>query len=145
MAGDAQREGLARTGPPHHQGDPLAALAQVADHRLLIGAGGRVGGQGIAHGLVGGHGRLLASPFGGGRDQPLFDPSSSGVDQRRSSSARSATTLTARSAKNRSASASSSVRPAPARPAPRATRTSGRAKVDAVAVSPSGPASRSNS
>ena len=67
------------------------------------------------------------------------------MDQRRSSRARSATTLTARSAKNRSASSSSSVRPAPARPAPRATRTSGRAKVDAVAVSPSGPASRSNS
>ena len=71
--------------------------------------------------------------------------SSSGVDQRRSSRVRSATTLTARSAKNRSTSASSSVRPAPARPAPRATRTSGRENVDAVAVSPSGPVSRSNS
>jgi hypothetical protein len=69
----------------------------------------------------------------------------SGVDQRRSSRARSATTLTARFAKNRSASSSSSVRPAPANPAPRATRTSGRVKVDAVAVNPSGPASPSNS
>jgi hypothetical protein len=69
----------------------------------------------------------------------------SGVDQRRSSKVRSATTLTARSAKNRSASSSSSVRPAPASPPPRATKTSGRAKVDACSVSPVGPASRSNS
>ena len=58
------------------------------------------------------------------------------MDQRRSSRARSVTTLTARSAKNRSASSSSSVRAAPARPAPRATRTSGRAKVDAVRGQP---------
>jgi hypothetical protein len=29
MAGDAQREGLARPRPPDHQGDALAALAQV--------------------------------------------------------------------------------------------------------------------
>ena len=36
MAGDAQGEGLARPGPPDDHGDPLAALAQVADHRLLI-------------------------------------------------------------------------------------------------------------
>ena len=31
----------------------MAALAQVPDHRLLVGAGGGMGGQGLAHGLVG--------------------------------------------------------------------------------------------
>jgi hypothetical protein len=70
--------------------------------------------------------------------------SSSGVDQRRSSSARSATTATARSARNRSASSSSWTRVAPASSPPRAAITSWRAKVDACAVNPAGPASRSN-
>jgi hypothetical protein len=144
MAGDAQGEGLARPGSPHDQGDPLAALAQVTDHRLLVLAGGGMGGQGLPHRLMGDPGRLLPRPAGGTRDQPVLDGQQVGVDQRRSSSARSATTLTARSAKNRSVSSSSSVRAAPARLAPRATRTSGRAKVDACSVSPSGLASRSN-
>ena len=98
----------------------------------------------LAHRLMGSPGRLLARPAGGAGDQPLLDRQQVGVDQRRSSRARSATTLTARSAKNRSASASSSARPAPARPAPRATRTSGRAKVDAFSVSPSGQARWAN-
>jgi hypothetical protein len=40
MAGDAEGEGLAGPGPSHDQADTLAALAQVADHRLLVGAGG---------------------------------------------------------------------------------------------------------
>ncbi|HET7518412.1 MAG TPA: hypothetical protein VFN05_12085, partial [Actinomycetes bacterium] len=72
---------------------------------------------------MGDHGRLLIRPAGGRGNQPLLDGQQVGVDQRRSSIARSGTTLTARSAKNRSASASSSLRPVPARPAPRATRT----------------------
>jgi len=88
---------------------------------------------------------VLTGPVGGSGDQPLLDGEHLGVDQRRSSTARSATTLTARSARNRSASPSRSVRVAPVRPAPRATRTSWRPKVDAVAVNPSGPASRANS
>jgi hypothetical protein len=67
------------------------------------------------------------------------------VDQRRSTSVQSATTLTARSPRNLSTSSSSSDRVAPVRPAPRATRTSSRAKLDAWAVSPSGAANRSNS
>ena len=58
---------------PDDQGDPLAALAQVADHRLLIRSGGGMRGQGLAHRLMGGHGRLLARPAGGARDQPLLD------------------------------------------------------------------------
>ena len=73
MAGDAEGEGLARPGPPDDHGDPLAALAQVPDHRLLIRPGGRMGGQGLAHRLMGGHGRLLARPAGGAGDQPLLD------------------------------------------------------------------------
>jgi hypothetical protein len=145
MAGDAQGEGLARPGPSHDHRDAGAAPAQISHHRLLIRPGSGMRGQGLAHRPVGSHGRLLPRPAIGALDQPLLDRQQVGVDQRRSSSARSATTLTARSAKNRSASASSSVRPAPNRPTPRATRTSGRAKVDAVAVNPSGPASRSNS
>jgi hypothetical protein len=52
----------------------LAALAQVTHHGLLIDSCDRVGGQGIAHRLVGGHGRLLAGPVGGARDEALFDP-----------------------------------------------------------------------
>jgi hypothetical protein len=68
MAGHPQGEGLARPGPPHDQGDPLAALAQVADHGVLIDSGGRVGGQGIAHGLMGRHGRVLVRPVGGAGD-----------------------------------------------------------------------------
>jgi hypothetical protein len=66
------------------------------------------------------------------------------VDQRRSSRARSATTATACSARNRSTKSSSSARVAPASWPLRATSTSWRAKVDAVMVSPAGPASRSN-
>jgi hypothetical protein len=143
VAGDAEGEGLAGPGPPHDQGDPLTALAVVPDHGLLIGAGGGMGGQGLAHRLMGGDGGLFARPAGGAGDQPLLDGEEvGGVDQRRSSRARSATTLTARSARNRSASSSSSVRVAPARPAPRANRMSGRVKVDAAAVNPSGPASQ---
>jgi hypothetical protein len=44
VAGDAEGEGLAGPGPADHQGDAGAALAQVPDHRLLIGAGGGMGG-----------------------------------------------------------------------------------------------------
>jgi hypothetical protein len=77
-------------------------------------------------------------------DQALLDSSNSGVDQRRSSSVQSATTLTARCSRNRSASPSSSARPAPTSCSPSAAITSGRANVDARAVSPCAPASRSN-
>jgi hypothetical protein len=126
MAGDPQGEGLARPGPPHDHRNPLAALAQVVHHRLLIRPGSRVRGQGLAHRLMGDHGRVLLGPAGSGGDQPLLDRQQVRVDQRRSSRARSATTLTARSAKNRSANSSSSIRPTLASSAPRATSTSGR-------------------
>ena len=51
----------------------MAALAQVPDHRLLVRPGGGMGGQGLAHRLMGGDGRLLARPAGGAGDQPLLD------------------------------------------------------------------------
>jgi hypothetical protein len=73
VAGDAEGEGLARPGPPDDHGDPVAALAQVADHRLLVGAGGHVGGQGLPHRLMGNPGRLALRPAGGALDQPLLD------------------------------------------------------------------------
>ena len=73
MAGHAEGEGLARPGPPHHHGNTAAALAQVADHRPLIGSCGREGGQSIAYRLVGDPGRLLSRPAGGACDQPLLD------------------------------------------------------------------------
>jgi hypothetical protein len=73
VAGDAQREGLAGPGPAHDQGDALAALAQVADHRLLIRSSGGMGGQRLADRLVGHPGRLLLDPAGGPGDQPLLD------------------------------------------------------------------------
>jgi hypothetical protein len=59
MAGDAQGEGLAGSGPPHDHGDAGAALAQIADHRLLIRPTARMSNQGVTHGLMGGDGRLL--------------------------------------------------------------------------------------
>jgi hypothetical protein len=73
MPGDAEGEGLARPRPPDHQGDALAALAQVTDHGLLIDSCGRVRGQGLAHRLMGSHGGLLGRPAGGGLDQLLLD------------------------------------------------------------------------
>jgi hypothetical protein len=51
----------------------LAALAQVADHGLLVGAGGRMGSKRVPYRLVGSSGCLLARPAGGGGDQPLLD------------------------------------------------------------------------
>jgi hypothetical protein len=73
MPGDAQGEGLARPGPADDHGHPLAALAQVADHRLLIWAGGGMSGQGLAHRLMGDDRGVLARPAGGAGDQPLLD------------------------------------------------------------------------
>jgi hypothetical protein len=72
MPGDPEGEGLARARPPHDHRNPMAALAQVPDHRLLVLAGGRMGGQGLAHRLVGGDRRLFTCPAGGARDQPLL-------------------------------------------------------------------------
>jgi hypothetical protein len=73
MPGDPKGEGLARSRPPHDHSDPLAALAQVADHGLLVGADGRMGGQGLPHRLMGDPGRLIPGPAGGAGDQPLLD------------------------------------------------------------------------
>jgi hypothetical protein len=44
VPGDAEGEGLAGPGPSHHHGDAGTALAQVPDHRLLIGSGDPVRG-----------------------------------------------------------------------------------------------------
>jgi hypothetical protein len=68
MAGDAEGESLARPGPPHDHGDVSAALANITHHRLLIGSSGWMGGQGVAHRLMGGDGRLLTRPAGGRGD-----------------------------------------------------------------------------
>jgi hypothetical protein len=73
MAGDAEGEGLARPGPANYHRNPLAALADITHHRLLVGAGSWVRGQRIPYRLVGGHGRQLARPTGARGDQPLFD------------------------------------------------------------------------
>ena len=108
MPGCSEGEGLAGPGPSHDQGDAGAALADIADHRLLILVrrwGGRPGRPGPPHGTT----TAVCSPVaaGGGGDQPLLDRQQVGVDQRRSSSARSATTRP-------------SARPGTGRPAPRA-------------------------
>ena len=141
MPGHAQGEGLARPRPADDHGDALAALAQVPDHRLLIARGGWAA---RASRTASWEATAVCSPVRPvARDQPLLDRQQVGVDQRRSSRDRSATTLTARSAKNRSASSSSSVRPAPARPAPRATRTrGGRRWTRARSARPGRPADR---
>jgi hypothetical protein len=65
VAGDPEGEGLARPGPPDHQGDADAALADIADHRLLIWASSRMGGQGTAYSLMGGDRRLFPHSAGG--------------------------------------------------------------------------------
>jgi len=64
---------LPRPGPPYDYGDALAALAQIAHHGLLIGACGRVGGQGIAHRLMGDHGRVLVRVAGGAGHSSMLD------------------------------------------------------------------------
>jgi hypothetical protein len=73
MPGDPKGEGLARSRPPHDHRNPLAALADIPHHRPLIRSGGPMRGQGLPHRLMGDHGRLLARPAGGARDQPLLD------------------------------------------------------------------------
>ena len=73
MAGNAQGEGLTGSGPAHDHRDPLAALTQVTDHRLLIDSCGGMGGQGLAHRLMGGDRGLFAHPTGGALNQPLLD------------------------------------------------------------------------
>jgi hypothetical protein len=145
VASHAQREGLTGPGPPHHEGHPLAALVQVPDHRLLILASGRMGGQGIVHGLMGDDRRLFVCPAGRGLDQPLLDRQQLGGGP---------------AALLQSPVGDHADRPLGQEPirqllklgssgagqaGTRATRTSGRAKVDACSVNPSGPTSRSNS
>jgi hypothetical protein len=51
----------------------LAALAQIADHRLLVAAGSGMGGQGVTHRLMGDHGRVLVRSAGGADDEALLD------------------------------------------------------------------------
>jgi hypothetical protein len=73
MAGNAQGEGLACPGPPHHYRDAGATLAQVADHRLLVLASGGMRGQRIPYRLVGGNGCLLVRSACSRDDQSLLD------------------------------------------------------------------------
>jgi hypothetical protein len=72
VTGDPESEGLARPRPPHHEGDALTALAQISDHRLLIGAGSGMGGQGVTHRLMGGDRRMFLRPAGGADDETLL-------------------------------------------------------------------------
>jgi hypothetical protein len=51
----------------------VAALADIPHHRLLIGSGGRMRREGLAHRLMGDLGRLLSGPAGGCLNQPLLD------------------------------------------------------------------------
>jgi hypothetical protein len=48
VPGHAEGEGLAGAGPPDHHLHAGAALAQVADHRLLVGADAGMAGQRVA-------------------------------------------------------------------------------------------------
>jgi hypothetical protein len=68
MAGDAEDEGLARPRPSHYHGDPLAALADITHHRLLVRPSGRMRRQRLPHGLMRSDGRLLVRPAGGRGD-----------------------------------------------------------------------------
>ena len=49
VPGHPERVGLAGAGPPDHHLHAGAALAQVADHRLLVDPHGRMVGQGVAN------------------------------------------------------------------------------------------------
>jgi hypothetical protein len=73
MPGDPQGEGLARPGPPHHEGDTGAALAQISDHRLLVAAGSGMSGQGVPYRLMRGDRRMFLRPAGGADDETLLD------------------------------------------------------------------------
>ena len=115
--------GPSPAGPHRRSGGPGQGGPDrvVGDHRgLLAGAAGGGGDQPLLHGqeLGGGPAALLQRPIGHHGHRPL--------------------------GQNRSARSSSSARLAPTSWPPRAAMTSWRAKVDAVAVSPSGQASRSN-
>jgi hypothetical protein len=72
MPGRSQGEGLTGPGAPDDHGDAGAALADIAEHRLLVLAGGGMGGQGRPNGLVGDHGGLLAGAADGRGDQLLL-------------------------------------------------------------------------
>jgi hypothetical protein len=72
MPRDTQGEGLARPRPPHHEGDALATLAHISDHRLLVTAGSGMGGQGITQRLMGSDRRMFLHPAGGADDETLL-------------------------------------------------------------------------
>jgi hypothetical protein len=72
VPGDAEGEGLAGPGPPHHQGNAGAATTEVGDHRGLVRAGAGVGSQGGPDGLMARHACVLAGAVDRGRDQPLL-------------------------------------------------------------------------
>jgi hypothetical protein len=73
VPGDAKGEGLAGPCSPDDQGGQGVALAQVTNHRLLIRADGRVGGQRPPYRVMGNHGRLLVRSAGGALHQLLLD------------------------------------------------------------------------
>ena len=73
MAGNTQGEGLARPSPADDQGDPLAALAHVPDHRPLVLAGGGMRLESGPHRIMGHYRGLLISASRSGDDQPLFN------------------------------------------------------------------------
>jgi hypothetical protein len=123
----------------------LAALAQIPHHRLLVGAGGGMRGQGLAHGFMGGDRGLFGRSAGGVGHQLPFDGQEVGGGPAAFLQGPVGDHTDRPLGQEPIANPSSSARRAPASPAPMATKTSCRAKVDAVAVNPSGPASRSNS
>jgi hypothetical protein len=73
VPGGAEGEGLAGPGLADDHGDAGAALADIADHGLLVLTGGGVRLEGGPNRVVGDHGRLLLGAAGGGGDQPLLD------------------------------------------------------------------------
>jgi hypothetical protein len=60
VAGHPQCVGLAGPRPANHHLDAGAALADVPDHRPLLGPQGRIGRQRSADGVVANHRGLLA-------------------------------------------------------------------------------------
>jgi hypothetical protein len=72
VAGDPQGVGLAGAGLADDHLDAGAALGDVADHRGLLAGDRRMRPERFAHGLVGGHGGLLAGAVDRRGDQPLL-------------------------------------------------------------------------
>jgi hypothetical protein len=73
VPGDSEGEGLAGAGPSDRHLDAGAALGEVADHRLLVGADAGMGGQRVPHSVGCADPDLLGRPADRRVQQPLLD------------------------------------------------------------------------